>query len=135
MYYLTFVYDYGESWGFTCPDIPGFAADIPMRDFSDAVVEARAILASHLATLLDAGGNLPTARNLGDIRNDPKFAEDFDEAATTIMLPALVPAGRTMRVNLSFDENTLGLIDEAAKVRSLTRSAFLAEAARRYAEA
>lgn len=49
------------------------------------------------------------------------------------MLPALMPFGRTKRVNLSIDENTLELIDKAANVRGLIRSAFVAEAARQYA--
>jgi hypothetical protein len=39
-------------------------------------------------------------------------------------------AGRAVGVNLSLDAGTLAAIDEAANARGLTRSAFLASAAR-----
>ena len=38
--------------------------------------------------------------------------------------------GRAVRINLSLDAGTLAAIDEAANARGLTRSAFLASAAR-----
>jgi predicted RNase H-like HicB family nuclease len=130
LHYLAFVFPDATGFGFTCADIPGFAAHVETDDLDTAVEEARAVLTAHLATLIDAGGELPCARSLTTLCSDSDLADDFSEAAATILLPALVPAGRTLRVNLSFDENTLGLIDGAARVRGLTRSAFLAEAAR-----
>lgn len=83
--------------------------------------------------MIASGGALPRARSLAELRATPELAEDFAEADTTVMLPALMPFGRTKRVNLSIDENTLELIDKAASIRGLTRSAFVAEAARQYA--
>lgn len=130
MHYLAFVYPDATGFGLTCADVPGFAAHFETGDLDTAIVEARRVLAAHLAAMIDAGVALPVARPLAELRSDPDLAEDFEEAAATILLPALVPSGRTLRVNLTFDENTLGLIDGAARVRGLTRSAFLAEAAR-----
>lgn len=133
MYYLAFIFPDETGIGFTVPDVPGFTAHIETADLDMAVTEARAVLAAHLAEMIDAGAGLPRARALADLRADPDLATDWAESASTIMLPAIVPAGRTMRVNLSFDENTLGLIDAAAAARGLTRSAFLAVAAREMA--
>lgn len=133
MYYLTFIFPDDTGFGFTCADVPGFTAHIETDDFDTAVTEARRVLAGHLAAMLDVGASLPPARSMQALRADPDLAEDFAEAASTIMLPAVVPAGRTRRVNLSFDENTLSLIDTSAKARGLTRSAFLAVAAREMA--
>jgi hypothetical protein len=42
----------------------------------------------------------------------------------------LIDEGRTVRANLIFDVGLLGAIDAAASERGLTRSAFLASAAR-----
>lgn len=131
MFYLTFVFPDADGYGFTIPDVEGFTAYANTEDFSAAAAIARKELAAHLAALIDAGGKLPASRSLKELRSDPALKEDFAEAETTLMLPAVLPAGRTLRVNLSFDENTLRLIDAAAGERSLTRSAFLAEAARR----
>lgn len=133
MYYLAFVFTDAGGFGFTAPDVDGFTAHADTENFDEAVAVARSVLAGHLSTLRDAGGELPTVRTLADLRADPDLAEDFAEAATTVMLPAIVASGRTKRVNLSFDESVLDLIDSAAADRRLTRSAFLAEAARQVA--
>jgi predicted RNase H-like HicB family nuclease len=132
MYYLALVIEAPDGLDFICPDVPGFTAHSASRDFGEAVAVARQVLAGHLATLIDAGGELPRARNLAELRSDPEFVDDFAEATTTVLLPALVPAGRSVRVNLSLDENTLALMDSSARDRSLTRSAFVAEACRAF---
>jgi hypothetical protein len=46
------------------------------------------------------------------------------------MVPLVLDAGRAVRANLSLDAGLLDAIDEAAKAHGLTRSAFLASAAR-----
>jgi metal-responsive CopG/Arc/MetJ family transcriptional regulator len=46
------------------------------------------------------------------------------------MIPLLVDSGRTVRANVTFDAGLLEAIDAAASQRGLTRSAFLASAAR-----
>jgi hypothetical protein len=132
MHYLAFVFEAEDGLDFVCPDLPGFTAHSDDRDFDAAAAEARRVLAAYCAALFDAGGSLPRSRGLAELRADPALAEDWAEATTTVMLPALVPAGRSLRVNLSLDENTVGLIDRAARERGLTRSAFVAEAARRF---
>jgi metal-responsive CopG/Arc/MetJ family transcriptional regulator len=46
------------------------------------------------------------------------------------MVPRLLDAERPAKANLSIDAGLLAAIDEAATARGLTRSAFLATAAR-----
>jgi len=46
------------------------------------------------------------------------------------MVPLLIDVGRPAKANLSIDAGLLAAIDEAASARGLTRSAFLAGAAR-----
>jgi metal-responsive CopG/Arc/MetJ family transcriptional regulator len=46
------------------------------------------------------------------------------------LIPLLLDAGRTVRANLTLDAGLLEAIDEAASQRGITRSAFLASAAR-----
>ena len=52
------------------------------------------------------------------------------EGESAVMIPLLIDPGRTVRANVSFDAALLDAIDAAAKERGLTRSAFLASAAR-----
>ena len=51
-----------------------------------------------------------------------------NEAA--VIVPVVLDAGRTVRANLTFDAGLLEAIDAEASRRGLTRSAFLASAAR-----
>jgi hypothetical protein len=50
--------------------------------------------------------------------------------STIFRVPLLADPGRTVRVNVTVDRGHLEQIDEAADARGLTRSAFLAQAAR-----
>ena len=133
MHYLSIVIDTGSAFAFNCPDLPGFTVHAETRDFEEALAIAREVLTAHLATLVDSGEQIPDSRPLPDLKADTEYSDDFAEALTTVMLPVLLPSGRTRRVNLSLDENTLELMDRSARDRGLTRSAFAAEAARQYA--
>jgi hypothetical protein len=55
---------------------------------------------------------------------------EIAEGESAVMIPLLVDSGRTVRANISLDAALLEAIDAAAKERGLSRSAFLASAAR-----
>ncbi len=133
MHYLTFVYPDDTGFGFTCADVDGFTAYCKTTNFDTAALEAKRVLAAHLAVVLDRGGVLPVARDFAVLKKDAELEEDFHEAAMITYLPALLPAGRTKKITLTMDENTLHYVDAEAAARGLTRSAFLAEAARQMA--
>jgi hypothetical protein len=49
---------------------------------------------------------------------------------TVVFIPVRLDAGRTVRANLTLDAGLLADIDQAAEMRGITRSAFVASAAR-----
>lgn len=57
-------------------------------------------------------------------------ATDLAEGAFLVMVPWIGRNSKPARVNISLDRAMLDAIDSAAAMRRLTRSAFLAEAAR-----
>jgi hypothetical protein len=58
------------------------------------------------------------------------MARAIAEGAALAIVPLLLDAGRLAKANLSIDAGLLAAIDEAAEESGLTRSAFLASAAR-----
>ncbi|MGO9755614.1 MAG: DNA-binding protein, partial [Roseiarcus sp.] len=71
---------------------------------------------------------LPRNRTTAEILAAGEIDIAAGEAA--VIIPVLVDDGRTVRANLTFDAGLLRAIDAAATQRGLTRSAFLASAAR-----
>ncbi len=57
-------------------------------------------------------------------------AADVAEGAFIIAVPLIRRTGKQVRANISLDRGMLDAIDRAAAERNLTRSAFLADAAR-----
>jgi predicted RNase H-like HicB family nuclease len=79
---------------------------------------------------VDAGETLPRSRSLDEIKTLPDVQESLSRGAVLIAIPLLLETGRPARANISLDAGLLQSIDEFAKARGLTRSAFLASAAR-----
>jgi hypothetical protein len=71
---------------------------------------------------------MPASRPLRQIISDGEL--DVAAGETAVMIPLLLDSGRPVRANLSLDAALLEAIDEAARARGLTRSAFIASAAR-----
>jgi hypothetical protein len=69
-------------------------------------------------------------RPLDAVLADSETQEEIAEGAVVAAVPLLVDAGRTVRINISLDAGLVDAIDEAAAARGVTRSAFLASAAR-----
>ena len=70
------------------------------------------------------GEKIPRPRPAEKLRDDPEVA------AALAYVPLVLDAARPVKANLSLDAGLLNAIDEAAARRGLTRSAFLASAAR-----
>ena len=75
---------------------------------------------------------LPSPRSIEAIRDASK--EDLEEGAFLMSVPVISLSGRTVRANVTIDAGLLSGIDMVAKSRGLTRSSFLAQAARREIE-
>ena len=61
------------------------------------------------------GWNCPKQGASPNLDRTNGLAEDFAEASAAILLPALVPAGRTKRVNVALDQKILDPIDSSAR--------------------
>ena len=84
--------------------------------------------ATHIAQRETKGEAPPKARSMVQILKAGEIDAKRNEAA--VILPVVLDAGRTVRANLTFDAGLLEAIDAEASRRGLTRSAFLASAAR-----
>jgi predicted RNase H-like HicB family nuclease len=127
-YYVGILDGKGDVWGVRIPDCPGAfgAGPTPEAAVRDAI---SGLTAWAEATLKD-GDPLPAARSLAEIKADPDDAPRVEDGDAAVMIPLLLDAGRTVRANLTLDAGLLAAIDAEAARRGLTRSAFLASAAR-----
>jgi predicted RNase H-like HicB family nuclease len=115
-----------DVWGVRVPDLPGChgggaSPEEAIADTTSAVREwAEARMAKHLP--------LPDARTVADLLQLGGIDSAGGESA--VMIPVLIDSGRPVRANLSLDAGLLAAIDAEASRRGLTRSAFIASAAR-----
>jgi predicted RNase H-like HicB family nuclease len=128
-YYLGVVEKDPESaYGIWFPDMPGC---FPATDeFDDLPRGAAELLRLHVEALESHGLAVPEPRPIAEVMADKEVRRSLKAGATTMLVPLLADPGRTVRVNVTVDRGLLEQIDEAAETRGLTRSAFLAQAAR-----
>lgn len=126
--YVALVDGKAGAYGVVVPDLPGCTSagrttDEALRN----AVEAVRLWAEDART---DGEKLPRPRSLEVLRGDPLIAEAIAEGAAVAIVPLLQDSGRPAKANLSLDAGLLNAIDEAAGAHGLTRSAFIASAAR-----
>jgi predicted RNase H-like HicB family nuclease len=121
-YYHAVVHkDEDSAFGVQFPDLPGcFSAADAIEDVIPNAVEALSLWFE------DADETAPSA--VEAIRAGA--ADDLADGAFLVMVPWIGRNSKPARVNISLDRGMLDAIDTAAAMRRLTRSAFLAEAAR-----
>ena len=123
-YFIAVVHkDKRSAYGVHFPDVPGChsAAD-DMDALIPNAIEALGLFAE------DA--ELPVPRGIDLIKSDPEVAEELSEGAFLIAVPFIENDQKVVRTNISIELGILKAIDAAAKSRKMTRSAFLAQAAR-----
>ena len=115
-------------FGVVFPDAPGATAMGNTLD--DALSHAAEALADWMAGEIEDGRGLPKARSWSALRKDPDVIVALGEGAVMALVPLIRNDGKPVRANLSLDQGLLRAIDEAARRNGVTRSAFLAAAAR-----
>jgi len=116
------------AYGMYVPDMPGCTS---MGDtIAELLANAQEALQLWVEDALASKETLPKPRSIEAIRKDPDVARDLAEGGVLAVVPLVVETGRPVKANLSLDAGLLAAIDEAAAARGLTRSAFLASAAR-----
>ncbi len=120
--------DPDSAFGVWFPDMEGcFSAGDTLEQ---ATANAAAALRQHVEALESAGRAVPKARPVDAVMSDRDVRKSVKGGALLFSVPLLADAGRTVRINVSLDKALVDQIDAAAERRGLTRSAFLAQAAR-----
>lgn len=128
MRYVAFIHhEQDAGYGISFPDFPGC---VSVGDTADeAVRHGCEALAFHCEGLTSDGESLPPPRSIEEIKSDDSLT-DWRSGADLVLVPLLLDRGSSKRVNISIDPGLLDAIDEEARARGMTRSAFLASAAR-----
>ena len=113
-----------DVWGVRFPDVPGCVGGgaSPEVAIEDATVALRDVMAYKRSEHLELREPSTVAEVLA--------SGEIGSGETVVLIPLVLDAGRTVRANLTFDAGLLAAIDDEANRRGLTRSAFLASAAR-----
>lgn len=111
-----------DGFGVYFPDFPGCVSHGDTTEH--AAAQAEAALAFHIRGMLKDGDAIPDPTPLERLERDPEV-EEFARILVRAELP-----GRSVRVNVSFEEGLLANIDATAQQQGKTRSAFLADAVR-----
>lgn len=112
----------GSAYGVRFPDVPGcFSAADTFDEIVPNAIEA-------LSLFFEDRDIIP-ARGIEAVRAE--VAADLAAGAVLMMIPHIADRRRVVRVNLSLDKGLLDTMDEAARARGMTRSAFVAKAATR----
>jgi predicted RNase H-like HicB family nuclease len=116
----------GKVFGVRIPDLPGCngGGETAEAAIADAVSAAR----EWIEYSGDKGKSAPKPRTMAEILASEIIDPTQNEVA--VIIPVVLDAGRTVRANLTFDAGLLEAIDAEAARRGLTRSAFMASAAR-----
>jgi predicted RNase H-like HicB family nuclease len=129
MRYIAFIHKEPNScYGVSFPDMPGCASAGDTLD--EAVANAVDALSGHVRMMDMDGDTVPAPRSLEEIVADPELAEDR-EGALLSAIALVKDRGSSTRINVSLDLGLLQAINDEARSRRQTRSAFLASAARR----
>lgn len=123
-YYIGVVHKEKDSaFGIHFPDVPGcFSAADDMNDLVPNAIEALSLHAEDT--------ELPEARAIDNVRRDKGVRSDLADGAFLIAIPLIENEAKTVRANITMERGMLKAVDLAAEARKLTRSAFLALAAR-----
>lgn len=125
-----------STWGVTFPDLPGCVSSGATEDKARA--KAKEALAGHIAALRADGEAVPPARTLKELLGNPEIVAEIKEVIADDRLCAgavleHVPldeiAPPKERVNVMLDRRVLRAIDEAARARGVSRSAFIEQEA------
>jgi predicted RNase H-like HicB family nuclease len=128
MRYVALIDGKQSAYGVVVPDLPGCtSAGRTIDEAYSNAVEAVRLWVEDAET---DGEKLPRSRSVEAMRADPEIAAALAGGAVIAMVPVLRDAGRPAKANLSLDAGLLEAIDEAAAAHGLTRSAFIASAAR-----
>lgn len=123
------VIDYDEDegmFGAYFPDAPGCTAMGKTED--EVIANATDALAEWVADERAAGNEPPRVRTYVELLKANEFG--LGQGGMIATIPLISETGKVIRANISIDAGLLSSIDEEANRQGITRSAYLAAAAR-----
>jgi len=123
--YIGLIHKEADShFGVSFPDFPGVATAGTTLDDARAVAEEA--LAFHIEGLVEDGEAIPEASSLEDVMADPD-----NRSGVAILVAVITEAPKVIRVNVTLPSDILEQIDKYAEAHGLSRSGFLAQAAKK----
>jgi predicted RNase H-like HicB family nuclease len=123
--YIGLIHKEADShFGVSFPDFPGVATAGTSLD--DARAMAEEALAFHIEGLVEDGEAIPEASSLEDVMTDPE-----NRSGVAILVAVKTEAPKVIRVNVTLPGAILEQIDRYAEAHGLSRSGFLAQAAKK----
>ena len=123
--YIGLIHKEADShFGVSFPDFPGVATAGTTLD--DARSMAEEALAFHIEGLVQDGEAIPEASSLDDVMSNPD-----NRSGVAILIAAKTEAAKVIRVNVTLPGDILEQIDKYAEAHGLSRSGFLAQAAKK----
>ena len=123
--YIALIHKEADShFGVSFPDFPGVATAGTTLD--DARSMAEEALAFHIEGLVQDGEAIPEASSLDDVMSDPD-----NRSGVAILIAVKTETPKVIRVNVTLPGDILEQIDKYAEAHGLSRSGFLAQAAKK----
>lgn len=113
----------GSDYGVSFPDFPGVIT--AGRSLDEARILAEEALSFHLEGVIEDGEIIPEPSSLDAIMADPE-----NRTALAVLVAVRNATARPARVNITLPRELLAEIDRYARAHGLTRSTFLALAAK-----
>lgn len=116
--------DLDSDYGVSFPDFPGVIT--AGTDLDDARRMAQEALELHVEGMIADGEAIPEPSSLEAV-----MAVDENRDGVAVLIPLKTTARKAVRLNITLPEDVLEKIDAYAEAHGLTRSGFLAQAAKR----
>jgi len=122
--YIALIHKVADSdYGVSFPDFPGCVTAGTTLDEARAMADKA--LALHIEGLAEDGEAIPEPSSLETV-----MANQENRQGVAILVPVPAAAPKSVRVNVTLPEDVLSQIDRYAGSHGLTRSGFLAQAAK-----
>jgi predicted RNase H-like HicB family nuclease len=124
VYYVGILEGSGDSWGVRLFDFDGCVGAGETAEA--AIAGATEALRDVVSYRLSGNHAVPRPTSIEAVL----ASGEVQAGESTVMIPLVVDAGRSVRANLTVDAGLLEAVDAAARRAGVTRSAFFASAAR-----
>lgn len=125
--FIALVEKENDSFGVFFPQLPGC---VSMGESLDGAIGSAADALAEWVGDEAAAGRVHEPEDLATTTAREEVAIAIGQGAVPVFVPLVSESGRSVRVNLSLDAGLLTAIDEAARRRGMTRSSWIASAAR-----